>query len=183
MKRKWRLLFFIFCSLILLLVFATVLLPSRGQVVRAATIYAPDSIVWQQLTTLKSYPQWFPWIPAAAGSGIIYYGDDQGRLSGFAFKGKGKGADFGRYALGVAEGDSLLHFDLRYSDIPEFHGAYLLKGADGRTVVVWKLNLDAGWKPWWRFYAALMNKMTQPVLDSGLASLKRVCEQAAREKR
>ncbi len=183
MKRKWRLLLFILGSLILLLVFATILLPSRGQVVRATTIYAADSIVWQRLTALRSYPKWFPWIPDATQNGIIYYGDDRGHLSGFAFKGKGEDADFGRYELGSEQGDSLLHFELHFSDMPELRGAYLLNEMDGKTVVVWKLNLEAGWKPWWRFYAALMNKMTQPVLDSGLASLKSVCERAAREKR
>lgn len=181
MKRKLRLVVFICCSLILLLIFATLLLPSQGEVVRATTIYAPDSIVLQNLTDLQSYPHWFPWI-AESQNDIIYFGNDSKNFSGFSFRGQRKDAGLGRYEMGENEGDSLLYYTLHFKDMPEFYGAYLLKENEGKTILVWKMKMDAGWKPWWRFYAAMMHKMTRPVLDSGLAAFKNICENPGKER-
>src|SRR5699024_10709344 len=173
--KKIKLFLYLICTLFLLLVFATLLLPSKGQAVGSATIYASREVVWEQLTNLKTYPKWFPWIDEDS-TDILYYGTKT-KLKGFSFMRKQKKNRFGRYELGEREGDSLLEYKIKIKDVPEFYGDFILKrGGEGNAVVVWKLHMDAGWKHWWRFYAAIMNKTTKPILDTGLARLKKVCE-------
>lgn len=177
MKNKLKLIVFLLSSMILLLLFVSWLLPPEGQVIRSATIHAPKKEVFHHLTYLKTYPHWFPWIQPAPHLNIIYYGRDKKALDGFSFEDHEDKIGFGRFELGETEGDSLIHFIFDYKDMPQLYGSYLLHGEDAsNTTVVWRLKMKAGWKPWWRFFASMMNKLTSPMLDSGLARLKGLCE-------
>ena len=176
MKKKAKLLLFIVASLLVLLVFATLLLPARGQVVSAATVYAPDSLVWQQLHQLRAYTGWFPWADPERAA-VLYAKDGAGQIKAFAFR--RQGADgHGQYRLGKEQGDSILHYTLTFSNMPRMEGRYLVQKQGDHSLVIWEMDMEAGWRPWWRFYAAMMHKLSQPLLDSGLARFKQQCEQS-----
>ncbi len=179
MRKRLRLILYMLGSLLLLLLFVVWLLPPEGKVVRSVTIYAPRSEVFSKLTHLKTYPKWFPWIQSNADSdlSIIYYGEDKKTLKGFSYENDQNGrSGFGHYELGKIDGDSLINFIFEFKDMPQISGSYTLHKKDSNTILVWEVEMRAGWKPWWRFFASMMNKMTSPVLDTGLNKLKRLCE-------
>lgn len=171
---------FIIGSLIVLVVFLTLLLPSQGYVKSNVNINAPKEVVLDQLKGLEGYVDWFPWIQPDSAINIIYYGEHKDHLDGFAFQFKGQEAT-GRYELTGMEDDSVLHFEFFFKDNPPITGVYELHASPNNknTVVVWKMKMKAGWKPWWRFFAAMMGKLTDPLLKKGLVGLKRECEGAA----
>jgi len=176
MKMKLKLVVFLGISLLLLIVFATFLLPSEGQVTDSITIYAPASTVTSKLTHYKSYPEWFPWMKKKHAD-VVFKKDGNGQIEAMVFHGNTKeGRGVGIFKIRNIEGDSIIHYGLHFEDMPDFYGVFLVKGNEEETVLAWKLKIDAGWEPWWRFYASMMSKITKPALTNGLTEFKKVCE-------
>ena len=176
MARKFlRYLVFFLCTLVLLFVLVTLILPSTGRVVKEAFIPVGKKVILAQLTNMGNYGSWYPWIqmdPAAK----VTIGADGNSLS---WKGIGKEIT-GSYKIGSLVADTSLPFTLNYGSVPPISGAYMLRvSPDGKgTTVVWYMNMKAGWTPWWRFYAAMLNKLTGPVMEAGLTNLKMLSQQA-----
>lgn len=179
MRKFGKFAIFVTGSLLLLLVFLTLLLPSHGYVKNNININAPKQVVLDQLTRLKDYVNWFPWIQPDSAVNIIYYGKHKDSLDGFAFQFKGNEDLSGRYELSGTEDDSVVHFTFFYKNNPPITGEYELHATPGdkNTIVVWKMEMQAGWKPWWRFFASVMDKLTAPLLEKGLTDLKKECEE------
>ena len=174
-KRFIRYLGFFLSSVVVLFILTTLVLPSRGRVVKEAFIPVERKVVLAQLTNMGNYGSWYPWItmdPTAQ----IKVGADGNSLS---WKGTAKGAE-GKYRIGTPVADTSVPFTLEYGSIPPITGAYILRASvDGKgTTVVWYMNMKAGWTPWWRFYAAMLDKLTGPVIEAGLVNLKMVSQQA-----
>lgn len=175
MKLNLKLALFFGVSLFLLMIFASFLLPSKGEVMDSVLIYAPDSLVQSKLKSFESYPHWFPWVNSS--SELKEIESEGSEKKGFVFIGEGDaGEHSGVYKIKRMEGDSIIHFAIDFRDMPHFYGVFLISGNQEKTLVAWKLNMVAGWKPWWRFYAAMMNKTAKPALTEGLNRLKEVCE-------
>jgi|GEM_PF-561345 hypothetical protein len=170
MARKYlRYLTFFLFTVVVLFVLITLILPSTGRVVKETYIPVEKTIVRRELTSLANYGSWYPWIQVDPTARITPLGD-----SGITWQGADKGAGYGSYILTDAEEDSVLHFQLTYNTVPDITGGYILRPSeDGLgTTVIWFMNLKAGWTPWWRFYAAMMNKLTGPLMEAGLTNLK-----------
>lgn len=168
---------FFICSLVIIFILVTLLLPSTGKVVKETYIQASKKTVLGELTTLESYSAWYPWIQIDP-TAHISYNDEVQRMS---WVGKTSPAAVdGEYRLTGLEGDSALHFEFIYRDTPPFEGAYIVRssGDSVGTTVVWYIKMKAGFTPWWRFYAAMMGKLTGPLMEAGLNNLKIICEKA-----
>lgn len=172
-----RLIIFFICSIVIIFILVTLLLPSTGKVVKETYIQASKKTVLGELTTLESYSAWYPWIQIDPTAKISY----NNNLEQMSWVGK-KSTDVadGQYRLTGLEGDSALHFEFIYKDTPPFEGAYILRssGDTSGTTVVWYIKMKAGFTPWRRFYAAMLGKLTGPLMEAGLNNLKIICEKA-----
>ncbi|MGH2645402.1 MAG: SRPBCC family protein, partial [Chitinophagaceae bacterium] len=166
---------FFICSLVILFFLITLLLPSTGKVVKETYIQANQKTVLGELTTLENYSSWYPWIQIDPTAEISY--DDKGEKMHWVGKAS-PAAEDGEYRLTGLDGDSALHFEFIYRNTPPFTGAYILRSSGDTlgTTVVWYIKMKAGFTPWWRFYAAMMDKLTGPLMEAGLNNLKIVCE-------
>lgn len=177
MARKLiRYISFFLGTVAILFVLVTLILPSKGRVAKEVFIAADRKVVLGQLTNLGNYGAWYPWIQMDTSAKIQV---KNGRE--IAWRGNTREST-GVYTLGIGEGDSSLPFTLQYGAIPAITGAYLLKASPENkgTTVVWYMNMKAGWTPWWRFYAAMLNKLAGPVMEAGLTNLKLQSQQADR---
>lgn len=174
-KKFMRYLAFFLCSVVLLYILVTLVLPSSGRVFKVAFIPVEKKVILAQLTNMGNYGSWYPWITMDPTARITV-GSDGNSLS---WKGTTQGAE-GTYRISALVGDSSLPFTLEYGSVPPITGAYILRSSlDGKgTTVIWYMNMKPGWTPWWRFYAAMLNKLTGPVMEAGLTNLKLVCQQA-----
>lgn len=178
MARKLvRYFIFFVCTLVVLFILVTLILPSTGRVVREAYIPVRKSVILEQLTNLQNYGAWFPWIqidPSAKLSVV----QNQRKVS---WKGSNHKANQGSFEITAVRGDSAIDFRLNYNTTPSITGGYILRnsGDDPSTTVIWYMNMRAGWTPWWRFYAAMLGKLTGPVMEAGLTNLKMLSQRAA----
>jgi hypothetical protein len=133
-------------------------------------------VILNQLTSLQDYASWYPWIQIDPTAEITLLRDKQG----LSWKSKNTKGGRGMYELTGSGGDSVLNFRLVYNTLPSITGAYILRSSeDGKgTTLVWYMNMKAGWTPWWRFYAAMMNKIAGPVMEAGLTNIKILSEKA-----
>lgn len=172
-----RLIIFLICSIVIIFILVTLLLPSTGKVVKETYIQAGKKTVLSELTTLESYSAWYPWIQIDPTAKISY----NNKLEQMSWLGKKSTAVVdGQYRLTGLDGDSVLHFEFVYRDTPPFEGAYILRssGDTSGTTVVWYIKMNAGFTPWRRFYAAMLGKLTGPLMEAGLNNLKIICEKA-----
>lgn len=174
MMKVVRFLMFFACTVLILLVLVTLILPSSGKVMKEKSINARKTVVLNELTNVRSYTLWYPWLQMDPGIQITYLTGGKA----FAWRSNQSEKNEGTYKVTGTEGDSVVYFQLTYGSTPPVEGGYILRASeDGlQTDIVWYMNMDAGWTPWWRFYAATMDKLTGPLLETGLTNLKIVCE-------
>lgn len=177
MARKiGRYIIFFLCSILILFILVTLVLPSTGKIVKEAFIPARRLVVLSQLTALHNYASWYPWIQIDPTAKVSFWKNKQG----LSWNGTENKSGNGTYEITSVGGDSILHFRFTYNTVPPITGAYLLRPSeDGKgTNVIWYMTMKAGWTPWWRFYAAMMNKLTAPVMEAGLTNLKILSKEA-----
>lgn len=174
MNKVARFLIFFAISALILLILVTIILPSTGKVMKEKNINARRAIVLDELTNIRSYTLWYPWLQMDPGVRIHYHTGGKS----LSWQSDQNEKNVGTYEVTGREGDSIVYFQLNYGSTPPVKGGYILRSSDDgtQTDVVWYMNMDAGWTPWWRFYAATMGKLTGPLLETGLTNLKVVCE-------
>jgi hypothetical protein len=175
-RKFFRFFLFFLCTVVILFILVTLILPSTGRIVKETNIQAGKQVVFRQLAALHHYSQWYPWVQEDPDVKIDYSADNRQMSWHTAGSSRGRG----EYELTGSRGDSLLRFRFVYNGAPAIQGAYMLRPlANGEgTTVVWYMNMKAGWTPWWRFYAAMMNKLAGPMMEAGLTNLKILSEQA-----
>lgn len=176
-KRFFKLIVFFCCSVVILFFLTTLILPSTGKVVKEIYIQANKKTVLAELNALEGYPTWYPWLQVDP-TAVISYKDEKRQIS-WTSKSSPKNEE-GRYQLTEQDGDSAIHFTFSYKGSPPFTGAYILRSDNDTsgTTVVWYIKMKAGFTPWWRFYAAMMNKLAGPLMEAGLNNLKVISEKA-----
>lgn len=178
MKRFLRFLLFALISLVILGCLVTFMLPSKGQVERDGVIDAPPAVVFAELSELKNHPAWNAWAQGQAGQEIIFSDRTTGPGAYYTWKKKASSAADGSFDIVRSEPDSLLSYRLSIRGMPSFDGLFHLSpSADGKsTGIHWHMTFKAGWKPWWRFYATMVDRLVGPQLETNLTQLKKVCE-------
>lgn len=174
MNKVVRFLIFFICSVIILLIVVTLLLPPAGRVVKKKDINARKDVVLDELTNIRNYSMWYPWLAMDPGVDVNY----QQNGKKFSWNSNIQKKEKCTYEVTQVEGDSILHFKFTDGNAPPITGAYVLRpSADSNTTtIIWYMNMESGWTPWWRFYGAMMDKLNGPLLETGLTNLKVICE-------
>lgn len=174
MNRVVKFSIFIVCSIVLIMGFITLLLPSAGRVVKQKEVNVRKEIIMGELVNVRNYGLWYPWLQMDTGIAVSY--GSGGRR--FSWSSRVEKNDLCTYQLTGTQGDSVVHFKFVYGSAPPITGAYILRpSADSTsTTIIWYMNMKSGWTPWWRFYGAMMDKMNGPLLETGLTNLKVICE-------
>lgn len=176
-KRYFKFIIFFCCTVVILFFLVTLILPSTGKVVKETYIQARKKTVLMELNTLEGYPAWYPWLQVDPTALISY--KDETRQMRWSSKSAPREEE-GSYQLTGQDGDSAIHFTFTYKDSRPFTGAYILRSDNDTsgTTVIWYIKMNAGFTPWWRFYAAMMGKLAGPLMEAGLSNLKVISEKA-----
>lgn len=181
MHKIFRLSAFLLISLVLLLGVLMLLLPTSGHVERQVYIAAAPHRVRDTLTEMGTYPSWFPWIPEQDTAGVHLSAPSGGPYAWIAWTAPTrKGVTSCRFEV-AAVTDSTVQFRYWFGHMPPMTGAFVCRpSGDGGTMVIWYIDMQAGWKPWWRLWAVMMDRLTGPYMDRGLEQLKALGEKAPR---
>lgn len=180
--RYIKMLVFGIISLLIVVMVISFILPSTGHVEREGVIYAPPSVIFEQLNNLRNNVKWNPWEQTNLKKEIYFFSDpDSGRGAYYSWKSKDPKAGEGRYSILESTGDSTVRFLWSYNRLPSIEGGFIIRPtADGRGCwIKWYMDLPAGWKPWLRFYAVMMDRLVGPGMETGLTNLKSICEEHA----
>lgn len=181
MKRYLRLLAFVAGSVVLLLLLLYSLLPSQGRVSREMAVNASPSVIYHQIVQLRNYEKWFPWLVADPNAKVQYSQPSIGAGSYFTWDSRLKNLGSGKFEVTDTYPDSLVKFRMLYKTIPEADGSLIIQKDlhHPYCIVLWQVQVEAGWKPWLRLFSLMMDKMVGPALENGLTNLKIVSEQAS----
>jgi uncharacterized protein YndB with AHSA1/START domain len=164
---------FFFALLIFIL---SLLLPSRAVVERSGVIDAPITTVYAQVNDLKTWQSWNPWM---ASQGVTY---------AVITIGTGASANWivaqsdkritGKVTISNTEPNKGVYYNMGFEGLKPVKGTFNFKPSmDGKgTVIMWRVETELGYLPWWKFRGFLADRLTGPQLEDGLTKLKSICE-------
>lgn len=159
---------FFFGILIFLL---SLLLPSRAVVERSGVIDAPIATVYARLNDLKGWPAWNPWM---AGQEISY---DTERTAAWTVVNGEKRIPAKLMITSSIPAEGVL-YDMNFEGMKGVKGTFNYKpSVDGKgTVILWRMETQLGYTPWWKLRGFLADRVSGPQLEDGLTKLKSICE-------
>ncbi|GAA4309295.1 SRPBCC family protein [Compostibacter hankyongensis] len=177
MPRILKLFLFGIVSLVILLALISLILPRTVRIERAAYVEAEPREVFAALNELKGYPAWNPWCRDTAGVQLHFSPLTHGVGARYSWTGRGQSGG-GSYTITGSRPDSLLEYRMEVTGLPPLKGQFNVRAVPGGTGsrIRWTVFADAGWRPWWRFWVSMADRLFGPAVETGLNKLKQVCE-------
>jgi hypothetical protein len=164
----------------ILLFLMSLLLPTKANVERSGVIDAPMQVVYSHISDLREWPQWNPWAnPATTGAPINFSAVSKGEGAYYTWTStQNETRVTGKVTIIGDEPNRGVHYKLTANDMRPVIGTIELKpSADGKgTAILWRLQTELGWLPWWKLKGFLADRLTGPSLEDGLTKLKTLCE-------
>lgn len=153
-------------------------IPSSVKISRGIIISADSVAVHNELSDVKNWNQWMPWITSDSGALVqLSVITDQ---PGSYFKWKGlNNQSSGIITLQQISPDVI---DVLYQlkDMNDAEGGFRLQSSGAlkqETEVQWFMEYKLKWYPWERFYGIFLDKIIAPAFDKGLEQLKKYTEE------
>jgi hypothetical protein len=170
--RFLRFIFSIFIILIVMLL-ASMLLPSNVTVTKSILINAAQNKVDEQI---KDFNNWKNWYPAFQNENVSVKNNPAkpGIINSVSLKdSKGKTINFD---LMEFKRDTIL-VDLESGSSTQVSYEFIITShTDGHTQLTWNVNASLGWYPWNKIKVIFLDKITGPQYEEALKTLKLVAE-------
>jgi hypothetical protein len=153
----------------------SLLFPSRAIVERSGVIDAPMSVVYAQISDLRTWPSWNPWATPDVAQKIQYAEPSAGQGATYTWSGtQHERPVTGTVTIRESNPQKGIHYELEFSSMKPMTGAFEIKpSADGKgTAIQWRLETKLGMLPWWK----LRGFLAGPQLETGLTKLRNICE-------
>lgn len=176
--RLIKMFLFVLLGLFAVVTIIGLFIPSSVKISRGIIINADSSLLYQELSDVKNWNQWLPWI--TADSGAIVQLSPVTNQPGSFFRWEGvKYKSAGTITIKeINQGEVLLLHELK--DMNDAEGGFRIRstGVKGEvTEVLWYMEYKLRWYPWERFYGIFVDHIIGPALDKGLEQLKDYAEQ------
>lgn len=153
-------------------------IPSSVKISRGVIINADSTTVHNELSDVKSWNKWLPWI--TTDSGAIVQLSPVTDATGSYFKWKGlKHQSSGTLTLQQIEPD-VIYLTYQLQDMNTAEGGFRLRSSSTvkqETEVQWFMEYKLKWYPWERFYGIFVDHIIGPAFDKGLEQLKTYIEE------
>ncbi len=162
-------------TIVAVLVFVGVFLPSRFKVERSAEIAAPPEKIYALLESPREWAKWTVWNRRDPNMQLTYSGPEKGVGASWAWQSKTEGA--GNMQFTHAQAPKLIQYKLTF---PEFDmsstGKLELTPSGQTTKVTWTNEGELGGNPVNRYFGLAMDSMVGKDFAAGLANLKALAE-------
>jgi uncharacterized protein YndB with AHSA1/START domain len=150
-------------------------LPSAFLVSRSVVINAPPRKVYDLVVEPRQWARWSEWNRRDPAMKITYKGPPFGMGSRWEWVSKSEGA--GSMEFTHVEPDRAVEYALTFADFNmRSAGAIRLEPQGSATRVTWTSSGDVGGNPVKHYLAAMMDRLTGPDFEAGLANLKALAE-------
>lgn len=148
-------------------------LPQTVTVRRVMLISGPADAIFEQVNTIRNWPEWSPWHQADTSMIITYAGPEKGVSASYKWESREKKSWKG--CITIIESmpyDSLL-LDMDFLEKGKALGKFLFSHNDSGTLVKWSLSCDLGKNPFHRYYGLLMDRLVGSDFEKGLQNIQK----------
>lgn len=154
-------------------------IPSSVKISRGIIVTADSSKVYRELSDVKNWNKWLPWI--TADSGAVFQLSPVTDQPGSYFRWKGvKFKSEGTMTIqSIKQNEILVLHELK--DMNKAEGGFRIRstGANNNvTEVLWYMEYKLKWYPWERFYGIFTDQIIGSAFDKGLEQFKNYIELA-----
>ena len=162
-----------------LLFLLSLLLPSVAIIERSGVIDAPMSTVYTRINDLSTWSQWNPWAMSSNAQEKQFSNPAAGKGAYFTWTGmQHEDRISGKVSILESDPQKGVKYLMTYNAMRHVDADFEIKpSADGKgTAILWRLKTHLGYLPWWKMRGFLADRLTGPVLETGLTQLKELCE-------
>ncbi len=151
-------------------------IPSSVKVSRGTIVHIDSSNVYKELSDVKNWNQWLPWI--TADSGALVQTSPVTNATGSFFKWKGvKLNSEGTITLQSVKPDEILVLH-ELKDMNNAEGGFRIRSISNNTTeVLWYMEYKLKWYPWERFFGIFVDKIIGSAFEQGLEQFRNYAEQ------
>ena len=177
--RLIKMFFFVLLGLFAVITIIGLLIPSSVKISRGIIVTADSSKVYAELSDVKNWNKWLPWI--TADSGAVVQLSDVTNQPGSYFRWKGmKINSAGTISIQAKNpGEILLLHELK--DMNKAEGGFRIRSTGKNndvTEVLWYMEYKLKWYPWERFFGIFTDRIIGSAFEQGLDQFKNYIEQA-----
>ena len=177
--RLIKMFLFVLIGLFAVITIIGLFIPSSVKISRGIIVTADSSKVYKELSDVKNWNKWLPWI--TADSGAVFQLSAVTNQPGSYFRWKGmKLNSAGTITIQSSKpNDILLLHELK--DMNNAEGGFRIRstGANNNvTEVLWYMEYKLKWYPWERFFGIFTDRIIGSAFDKGLEQFKNYIEQA-----
>lgn len=159
--------------ILILILFAGFLLPSKVTISKTALISAPLSRVDSELVDFNRWKNWFPPLQGENVT-MLKLPAKTGAINSVSLvDGQGKKLDLD---LLLSKQDTILVTLTSMSATKVNYQFILTNHNNAQTQITWNVNSDLGWYPWNKIRGIFLDKISGPQYEAALANLKKTAE-------
>jgi hypothetical protein len=154
-------------------------IPSSVKISRGIIVTADSSKVYKELSDVRNWNKWLPWITADSGAVFQLSAETDQPGSYFRWKGVKFKSEGTMTIQSIKQNEILVLHELK--DMNKAEGGFRIRstGANNNvTEVLWYMEYKLKWYPWERFYGIFTDQIIGSAFDKGLEQFKNYIEQA-----
>jgi len=156
--------------------------PATFEVSRQATIAAPPEVVFNQVNDFHKWDAWSPWAKLDPQAKNTFEGPESGKGAAFHWEGNNE-VGKGRMTITESRPAELVLLDLEF--VKPFASKcvteFTFKPEGDQTLVTWTMKGENNFMSKAMHLVMNMDKMVGGSFDEGLASMKKISEEAAKQ--
>ena len=177
--RLIKMFLFVLIGLFAVITIIGLFIPSSVKISRGIIVSVDSSKVYNELSDVKNWNKWLPWITADSGAVVQLSAVTDKPGAYFRWKGVKLNSAGTITIQTMNPGEILLLHELK--DMNKADGGFRIRstGANNNvTEVLWYMEYKLKWYPWERFFGIFTDRIIGSAFDKGLEQFKNYIEQA-----
>jgi ribosome-associated toxin RatA of RatAB toxin-antitoxin module len=175
--RLVKMFLFVITGLAIMLTMIGLVIPSSVKISRGIIVDADSVKVYQQLSDVKEWGQWMPWV--TADEGALVQTSPVTNAPGAFFKWKGLNKNNSGTITLLSLSPNLVTAKYELKEMNDSEGGFRIRTLPNnlsQCEVQWFMEYKLKWYPWERFYGIFLDHIIGPAFDKGLQELKNYLE-------
>jgi Polyketide cyclase / dehydrase and lipid transport len=175
--RLIKMFLFVVTGLALVLTLIGLVIPSSVKISRGIIVDADSLKVYAELSNVKDWGKWMPWVTADEGALVQTSPVTNERGAYFTWKGLNLKSSGTITLLSLSPNLIATKYELK--NMNDSEGGFRIRSLPNnlsQTEVQWFMEYKLKWYPWERFYGIFMDHIIGPSFDKGLQELKNYLE-------
>lgn len=177
--RLIKMFLFVLLGLFAVITIIGLFIPSSVKISRGVIVTADSSKVYKELSDVKNWNKWLPWITADNGAVVQLSAVTDQPGSYFRWKGMKINSAGTITIQSTKPGEILLLHELK--DMNKAEGGFRIRSTgknNNVTEVLWYMEYKLKWYPWERFFGIFTDRIIGSAFEQGLDQFKNYIEQA-----